>query len=308
MRTTLRCVWVGALALALVLMPDPAMAQWYDDDEKPPGEGEILAPFTFKSFDLGSGGQLSSWVAPGEDIMGLTFLLRGGYAFDSLPIYIGLEVPMSYAGNGLDNDIGDPEFALGNVGLNFKARIDPDVILTSVFTGWSLDVYIPTFQGEEGGLVNPQTNTASLAHGTGLANTLLPGIHIEPEAISVVGTFDLVIPGHWVFFQFEMSAATYFPVTDTGPRKIEGALLWGGIVGVNFAKPIAFLVEAKIYTPLGSDDVNGAPAPNLFAISPGFRMQFGPFKPAVWVTFPLDEDYRRAWPDVIIGLDLGIWF
>ena len=95
MRTTLRCVCAGVLASALLLVPTSALAQWYDDDEAPAGEGEILAPFTFKNFSLAPGGQVSTWVAPGQDILGLTFLLRGGYAFDQLPIYFGIEVPMS---------------------------------------------------------------------------------------------------------------------------------------------------------------------------------------------------------------------
>ncbi len=48
--------------------------------------------------------------------------------------------------------------------------------------------------------------------------------------------------------------------------------------------------------------------PAFFAINPGFRMDFGSFKPAIWVSLPLDKDYRRAWPDVIFGLDLAAWF
>jgi hypothetical protein len=289
------------MVIAALMLAGPAEAQWFDDDEAPAGSGEILNPFTFKGFGLGSGGQVSTWIAPGDDLLGLNFLVRGGYAFDAVPIYIGLEVPAAYIKpDGIESD-----FALGNIGLNFKTRVDPDLRYTSIFTGWSLDIYIPTFQG---GLAPRTFGPQNAGHIAGLLNTLLPAIHLSQEAISVVGTFDLVVPGHWIFFQFELSAATYFPVTHISERKFEGALLWGGVLGVNIAEPISFLVEIKGYTPLGVEDEDGTTAPTLFAISPGVRLRFGPFKPAIWVTIPLSDSYRAGWPDVIIGLDLAAWF
>lgn len=304
MRTMLLRMSFGFLLTAISLVSIPAHAQWYDEEEAPAGEGQILAPFTFKSFDLAPGGQVLSWIAPGQDVTSMTFLVRGGYAFDQVPIYIGMEIPMTYASMDVTGVGSTDEFAMGGLGLQFKARVDPDVRRTSIFTGWSLDVYIPTFMGS----VNSQTGKASLAHGAGLLNTLYPGIHINPEAINVVGTFDLVVPGHLMFFQVELSAASYFPVTNLDVRSVEGGFLWGFILGVNIADPIAFLGELKGYTPLGIKDGNNSPLPTYFAASTGLRMRFGPFKPAVWVSFPLNELYRDSWPDVIIGLDLAFWF
>jgi hypothetical protein len=305
MRTSIRLACIGMLTAFVLLLANPAQAQWFDNEEAPAGEGDILSPFTFKSFDFNPGGQVTSWIAPGDEILGLTFLIRGGYAFDSVPIYIGLELPLSWA--QFDPGGGDKtsDFVLGNIGINFKSRLDPkDRYLANVFTGWSLDLYIPTFQGD----FDPRNGTTSLGHVSGLSNTLLPGIHINQEAVSVVGTFDLIVPGNWVYFQFEVSAAAYFPVTSFDDRSIEGALLWGALAGINIAEPIAFMLELKAYTPLGVEEADGAAAPTFVAVSPGVRMRFGPFKPAVWVTFPISERYRQAWPDVIIGIDLAAWF
>jgi len=299
MRSISRYVFAATSLAAILSLCLPAQAQWYDDEEAPAGSAEILSPFTFKSFNIATGGQLASWIAPGNDVLGLTFLLRGGYAFDAVPIYIGLELPLSA---GIP-DAGDEEFVLGSIGLNFKSRIDPDNPRANVFTGWSFDIYIPTFMGS----VDARTNAPSIGHETGLYNTLMPGIHVSPEAITTVGTFDLVLPGHLLFFQFELSAATYFPVTDIDSRSIEGALAWGAALGVHIAEPIAFLLEGKGYSPLGAEDENGTPLPTQFALSPGFRMKFGPFHPAVWVALPLNREYREAWSDIIIGVDLAIW-
>ncbi len=304
MRTMLLRMSFGFLMIAIFSVSIPAQAQWYDDEEAPAGEGQILAPFTFKSFDMAPGGQVVSWIAPGKDVTSMTFLVRGGYAFDQVPIYMGIELPLTYASMDAAGGGSTSEFAMGGLGLQFKSRVDPDVKLTSVFTGWSIDVYIPTFMGS----VDSMTGKASLAHGAGLLNTLYPGNHINPEAINVVGTFDLVIPGHIMFFQVELSVGTYFPVTKLDVRSVEGGFLWGFIAGVNLADPIAFLAEIKGYTPLGVKDQNGSPAPSMYAASTGFRMKFGPFKPAVWVGFPLDDLYRKVWPDVLIGLDLAFWF
>ncbi len=304
MRTKLLRMSFGFLLTTIFCTFQPVQAQWYDDEEAPAGAGQILAPFTFKSFDLGPGGQVISWIAPGKDVTSMTFLVRGGYAFDQVPIYIGLELPLTYASMDVVGAGSTSEFAMGGLGLQFKSRVDPDVRRTSVFTGWSLDVYIPTFMGS----VDSTSGKASLAHGAGLLNTLYPGNHINPEAINIVGTFDLVIPGNLMFFQAELSAGTYFPVTNLGVRKVEGGFLWGFIVGVNIADPVAFLAEIKGYSPLGVKDENNAPAPSMFAASTGFRMKFGPFRPAIWVSFPLDQIYRETWPDVLIGLDLAFWF
>jgi len=284
------------MALGLVLLAAPAGAQWYDDEEAPAGEGEILNPFTFKNFALASGFQLANWISPGEDIIGYTGLLRGGYAFDSIPIYIGLELPLSYYYYDPSDDAS--EFALGNVGLNFKGRVDPDNPAVEIFTGWSLDLYIPTFMGDRPGG----------AMATTMYHTLQPGLHQEQEAINIVASFDLVVPGHLFFFQMEVSAGLYIPVTDWSERDVTGGLSWGGVLGVNAHEMIAILLELKGYTPLNVEDETGAQAPTILGISPGIRMHFGPFQPAIWVTFALDDNFRKAWPDVIIGLDLGLWF
>jgi len=55
------------------------------------------------------------------------------------------------------------------------------------------------------------------------------------------------------------------------------------------------------------EDEIGTAAPSLYGLSTGLRLNAGVFKPAVWVTFPLDEDYRQSWPDIIIGVDLAAW-
>jgi hypothetical protein len=297
------------IAAALVcLVASPASAQWYDDEEAPAGEGEILNPFMLKGFALAPGFQVVNWMPPGDDLFAYTMLARGGYAFDSYPIYIGIELPLSLA-YSYQSGV-DMEFALGNVGLNFKARVDPDNPAVEIFTGWSLDLYIPTFMG--GGVYSRNTRPNQAMRGMAawatLYHSMQPGLHIEQEAINLVGTFDFVVPGHLFFFQFELSAGIFIPVTNWSQRNVTGGLGWGGTLGVNLARPIALLLEFKGYTPLGSKDLTGIAAPTVFGISPGLRMRFGPFQPALWVTFALDENFRRAWPDVIIGLDLGLWF
>ncbi|MBN2493843.1 MAG: hypothetical protein JXR96_04560 [Deltaproteobacteria bacterium] len=281
----------------LLCLSGPAAAQWYDNKEEPAGTGEIRNPFTFKGFQMGSGGQVLSWIAPGEEITGLGFLVRGGYLFDQLPLYLGIELPMAWAKAG---DVS--EFGIGAIGLGLKSRVDPDRKGLGVFTGWSFDIYIPTFMDKP------------MAHGAGFSNNLLPGLHLNMEAINVMGTFDLVLPGNLLFFQFEVAVAAYFPVTDIDHRSIEGGLLWGALAGIHIVKQLAFMVEIKSYTPLGGytplhdvEDALGLAEPSHFAISTGFRLDIPVFKPAVWVSFPLDETYRSAWPDVIIGVDLAAW-
>jgi hypothetical protein len=285
---------IGCLALGFALLASPASAQWYDDEEAPAGEGEILNPFSFKNFALASGFQISNWISPGEDLIAYTGLLRGGYAFESIPIYIGLELPVSY----ITYDGGGDEFALGDIGLNFKGRVDPTNPAVEIFTGWSIDLYIPTFMGDfPGG-----------AAMTTMYHTLQPGLHQDQEALNLVGTFDFVVPGHLFFFQMELSAGLYIPVTNWDNRKVTGGISWGGTLGWNAHEMVALLVELKGYTPLGVKDETGAQAPTILGVSPGLRMHFGPFEPAIWVTFACDENFRRAWPDVIIGIDLGLWF
>ena len=293
---------IMALSLTLACLTSPAMGQWYDDKEVPPGTGEMRNGFTLKNYDMGTGGNLSSWIAPGDDILGLSFLVQGGYKFDQLPLFIGLQVPMAYASP--DSDAVDPEFAIGNIGLGLKYRIDPANPRIGIHTGWSFDVFFPTFMGDT---TDMAIGSRGMAQSTGFFNSLMTSTHYNPESINVQGAFDLVLPGHLLFFQLEVGVAAYFPISDIDQRSIEGGMLWGALVGVHIIEQLAFLVEFKGYTPFGVEDEIGTAPPSLYGLSTGVRLNFGVFKPAVWVTFPLDEDYRSAWPDIIIGVDLAGW-
>lgn len=280
------------VSASLLVISQPALAQWFEEDEPRSTEKLIVNPFTFKGFNMGSGGQVSAWIAPGSDpkVTSLSFLLRGGYKFEDTPVYIGLEVPLTYAS-------ADPEskFAIGNIGLGIKGRMDPSIPNVDIFTGWSLDVYLPTAWTDSA--------VTSMALGLGGLSSLLPGI-FNPESISVAGSFDLVLPGEMIYFQGELTVAAFFPAADTKTRDVEGGLLWGGVLGAHLADPVALLLELKGYTSFNQETSKGT----WFALSSGFRFEFGAFKPGLWLSFPLNQEYRDAYPNVIIGLDLAGWF
>ncbi|HUU00226.1 MAG TPA: hypothetical protein VM425_02155 [Myxococcota bacterium] len=288
----------GFLSVALlVLLAAPASGQWYDTSEVPGGVGDIIPPFTLKGFNLGSGGEVSSWLAPGTDpkVTAISTLIRGGFTFSDMPLYLGLEVPLSYY--TADNS---SQFVIGNVGLGVKYRLDPFEKSLEIYTGWSLDVYLPTAW-----IDNKDIGTAlkqMTAHGFGVMNSLMPGLNI-PESLAIVATFDVVKPGQIVYFQAEISPAVYIPVSDTDTRETSGAFIWAAAAGIHIIDEVAFLLEFKGYTPI---NVEGAST--FMAISPGFRLKFGFFEPAIWVSIPLDSDYRNASPDVIVGFDLSFWF
>lgn len=280
----------------LMLLAAPAFGQWYDTTEVPGGVGDIIPPFTLKGFNLGSGGELSTWLAPGTDpkVTAISTLVRGGFTFSDTPLYLGVEVPLAYY--TADNA---SQFVIGNVGLGVKYRLDPFEKSLEIYTGWSLDVYLPTaWLGDD---VSTSLKK-DLAHGFGIMNSLIPGVHI-PESLAIVGTFDVVKPGQIVYFQAEISPAVYIPVSDTDVRETSGAFVWAAAAGIHIIDEVAFLLEFKGYTPI---NIEGAST--HMAITPGFRLKFGSFEPAIWVSLPLDSDYRKASPDVIIGLDLSFWF
>ncbi len=293
---------VLALSMILCVAAGPASAQWYDDKEVPPGSGEMRNGFALKSYDMGTGGHVSSWIAPGDDILGLSFLVQGGYMFEQFPLFLNLQVPLAY---GMpDSDLIDPEFVIGNVGIGLQYRLDPANPLLGVHTGWSFDIFFPTFMGDS---TDMSIGARGLGQTTGFFNSLMTSTHYNPESINVQGAFDLLLPGHLLFFQVEVGVSAYFPIADTDQRSIEGAMLWGALFGVHIIEQLAFLVELKGYTPFGVEDEIGTAAPSLYGLSTGLRLNAGVFKPAVWVTFPLDQDYRQSWPDIIIGLDLAAW-
>jgi hypothetical protein len=316
MRISSRLVCASCLVAALVLSPTTVFAQWYEQDEAPPDEGQIVAPFTFKGCLMDSGVQLTTSIAAGDlyatgsesssdlQITALSFVLRGGYAFESLPLLINLELPMAmanYEGTttvlGATGDSSDSEFALGSVGLGIQTRLDPKLKSMNIFTSWSLDLYIPSFMNNE-----------MMAHTSGLYNTLLPGRHLPQESLNVVGTFDLVMPGHLFFFQFELSVGGFFPVKNTDTRDVEGGLLWGAALGIHIIEELTGMIELKGYTQMGKDENDAYSSESIFALSAGLRGNFGVFKPGLFISLPLDQDYRDIWPDIITGIDLAAWF
>ncbi|RME26526.1 MAG: hypothetical protein D6806_06080 [Deltaproteobacteria bacterium] len=274
-----------------------AGAQWYDTTEIPGGIGDILRPFSLQGYNPGSGGEMSAWIAPGTDpkLTQLSFLLRGGYQFSSKPVYLGLEVPMA-----LFSSDAFSQFVIGDVGLSLKYRLDPTKKELEFYTGWTLNVYLPTAQ------ISDTATTAAKqmqAQTGGLMSSLIPGLH-QPEAVGIVGSFDILLPGKLFYFQFELSPAIYIPVSDTGTRDTWGAFIWGGLAGWNIIEQLALVVEFKGYTPLNDELFEQS----LLAFSAGLRMRFGAFQPALWVSLPLNYDYRQSFPDAIVGINLGAWF
>jgi len=283
--------------LPVVLTATPALAQWYDTTEVPGGVGDIIQPFTLKAHNLSTGAGLSTWIAPGTEpeVTAISLLLRGGYAFSDTPIYLGLEVPMSY----YTSESFSSGFAIGNVGLGVKYRLDPFEESLEIYTGWSLDLLLPT------AWVPDDADDAMkhlLAQSFGRSNSLMAGMHI-PEIFGIVATFDVVVPGKIVYFQFEIAPAIFIPVSDTDERETGGAFIWGAAAGIHIIPEIAFLLEFKGNTPINMEDLD-----TFIAISPGFRFDFGLFKPGLWVSIPLTSQYRDIHPDVIIGLDLSFAF
>lgn len=291
---------IGIFALLLVALP--ARAQWYDTTKVPGGVGDILQPFTLKGLNLSSGGEFSTWIAPGSDpeVTAVSMLVRGGFTFPSTPVYLGLEVPLALVSAKDAEGNSFSQFAIGNVGLGIKYRLDPDKKELEFYTGWSLDVYLPTAW-----LSNDLSTSIkqSLAHAYGLTNALFAGMHF-PESLAVVGSFDIMVPGKTVYFQAELSPAVIIPVSDTSNRDTTGAFIWGAVAGLNIIPQLAVLLEFKGFTPLNDENYNKT----FMALTPGLRMRFGPFQPGLWVSIPLNPDYRDASPDAIIGADLSFWF
>jgi hypothetical protein len=290
--------WGVLLAVALAALPGPARAEWYEEDQTVADSTAIVGAFTLKNFDLATGAGVTSWLAFGTDPKqtGLSFLARGGYFLGDTPLYLGLEVPLAFA----KPEGNSGQFVIGNVGLGLKYRLDPLEKLLGIYTGWSLDVYLPTAWISDGDNGLKQ----GMAHGFGTANSLIAGPHF-PESICISGTFSLILPGKLLFFQFDLTPVAAIPVADTKRRDTAGALTWGADVGVHIIKEMAFVLEIKGYTPIDpqSEDVE-----SLFALMPGLRFDFGAFKPALWVSLPLNDTYRKIFPDAIIGLDLAANF
>jgi hypothetical protein len=287
--------------LVLTFFAAPALGQWYDTDEVPGGEGDIIQPYSLMGFNLASGAGLSTWIAPGTsrpDALGLSFLLRGGYRLSSIPIYLGLEVPLSYFKSTAEGSDAS-QFVIGNAGLVFKYRLDPFEETLGIFTGWSLNIYLPTAWIPDDA-DDPGSHVA--AHLLGLGNSLMGHLHM-PEAMGIVATFSVVLPGKIIYGQVDISPAVYIPVSETDSRETAGSFVWGAAFGVHIIEEIAFLLEFKGFTPINFDGMD-----TFMAISPGFRMNFGMFEPALWVSIPLNSQYRDVHPDVIIGLDLSFSF
>ncbi|MBW1807848.1 MAG: hypothetical protein JRJ19_02980 [Deltaproteobacteria bacterium] len=291
------------VAILLTFFAAPASGQWFDTSEVPGGEGDIIQPFTLMGFNLASGAGLSTWIAPGTsepDALGLSFLLRGGYRLSSIPIYLGVELPLSFASYISPVDGSDAsQFVIGNAGLVFKYRLDPFEETLGIFTGWSLNIYLPTAWIPDDA-DDPWGHV--VAHGFGLGNSLMGHLH-APESMAIVATFSVVLPGKIIYGQVDLSPAVYIPVADTADRETAGAFIWGAAFGVHIIEEIAFLLEFKGFTPLNIEGSDTA-----MAISPGFRMNFGMFEPALWVSIPLNSQYRQGHPDVVIGLDLSFSF
>ncbi len=286
-----------ATVLLVVGWASLASAQWYDTTEVPGGVNDILQPFNFKGYNLQSGGELTGWIAPGTDpkYTGISMLARAGYTFSGTPLYLGLEVPLSYFSSDAMS-----QFVIGNVGLGVKYRLDPFKKELEFYSGWSLDVYLPTAWLAD----DEVTQIKQLAaHSVGIANSLFAAMHL-PETMAIVASFDIVLPGKVVFFQFELSPAVFIAVSHTDERETAGGLFWGGVAGLHIIQQLALMVEFKAYTPLNQESNDTT----CMALSPGLRMRFGPLQPAVWVSIPLNGDYRDVSADAIIGVDISVWF
>jgi hypothetical protein len=237
-------------------------------------------------------------MAPGTDpdLFALALDIRGGYRFGSIPLYIGIDVPLSYY--KYTETGGTSAFSIGDIGLGVKYRLDPALPGVDVYVGLRFDLYFPSAWTTSG--------DKSAALGMGMYNSLLPALW-DPKAFSLVLGFDVILPGEYLYFQFDLTAVGSFPADDREFLKDHGYLLWGAALGVFIIDELIGLVEFKGLTPFYKDSDEYTP-PNLYSIGLGFRMSFGPFKPGVWVAFPLNSDYRDNFPDVIIGIDLAAWF
>jgi hypothetical protein len=282
------------------LMSLPAYAQWYDTTEVPGGVGDILQPFNLKGYNLGTGADVSVWLAPGSDpkYTGLSFLLRGGATLSETPLYFGVEVPLAYWQTSASGQSAS-QFVIGDVGLGVKYRLDPFKKELELYTGWSLDVYLPTSWLKDDAITSVKQLAAL---GVGTANSLMAAMFL-PEAMAIVGSFDVIMPGRIVTFQFELAPAAFIPVSETDKRDTAGALFWGAMGGLQILKELAWIVEFKGYTPFNMKD-----AYDFMAFSTGLRLRLGLFQPAVWVTIPINSDYRKASADAIIGANIALWF
>jgi hypothetical protein len=289
---------VFLLALALLSIAPPAYGQWYDEEEAPPGELQFLLPYTLKGYNLRSGADLSTWIAPGKNpkFTELGFVLRGSYGFQGAPLCFDLEVPISFLSGGSTD-----QFSVGDIGIGLRARLEPKFLGATVFTGLYLHVYVPN-----GG--NLSTSPKILAaYGYGTMSNLIPGL-FAPNSLTLSGGADILIPGEVFYFQFELGGAGYFPVFEPDASETTGAITWGAVFGIHILKEMAGILEFKGYTPVNATYADGTSAPSFTALSPGFRFDFGGFKPAIWVSIPLNEEYRNAFPDLIIGLSIAAFF
>ncbi|NMB73673.1 MAG: hypothetical protein GYA21_00930 [Myxococcales bacterium] len=286
------------------LWSQPAWSQWYDKPLPPPPEKLLVNPLSLNGMDIGSGGSLQAWLAPGTDPKQteLGLAVSGGYKFASAPVYLGVEVPFGMAqccGDGAKS-----KFVFGNVGLGIHGRLDPDVPGVDVFTGWGLDVYLPTAWIPDNATDGPLVSMAL----SQLSGTSLQPQWFAPEALSVAMNFDVGLPFEYLYFQFSLRGISVFPVTDTEIRDAYGFLVWGMEIGGRIAKPLIVLAELKGISPFNIKDADGSPAPSQAQAALGVRLHLGAFKPALFVAFPLTKELRQAVPDAIIGLNLAAWF
>jgi hypothetical protein len=289
---------------SLLLLASTARSQWYDQSLPPPPEKLLVNPLTLTGLDLGSGGSLQVWLAPGTDPKQteVGFAASGGYKFRSAPIYIGVEVPMGMGQCCGDN--ADSKFVFGNVGLGVHGRLDPDVPGVDIFTGWGLDIYLPTAWIPDNATDGPKVSMAL----SQLSGTSLQPQWFAPESMSLALNFDVGLPGEYVFFQFSLRGISVFPVTDTKYRDPYGFLVWGMELGGRIFKPLILLAELKGVSPFNIKDIDGSPAPSQAQAAVGLRLHLGAFKPALYVAFPLTSRLREAVPDAIIGLNIAAWF